>query len=220
MAGDAFGAFLLGRWRRSPLRLAAALAAAPLLLLDRRAELLVVATATAGTTDAALRRRWREHAARHARAGGVPEALERLAAHRRAGDRVLVATACADPLARLVLDALGLADVELVATPYEHRRWRTPRASAIRGEAKVRALRRAGVVLPVDDAYSDSLRDLPLLRAARTPHLVRPRRRDLPRWRRALGGVEVLGPVRGAGPAPRTGLLRRVVRRPAPPRGR
>ncbi|WP_380171607.1 haloacid dehalogenase-like hydrolase [Kineococcus sp. DHX-1] len=179
--GDAFGSFLLSRWRRSPLRLLGALVLSPLVLLDSRAELLVVATATVGTTDAALQRRWREHALRHARDGAVPEAVDRLAVHRAAGDRVVVATACAEPLARLVLLALGLGDVDLVATAYEHRRWRTPRASAIRGEAKVEALRRAGIDLPVDDAYSDSLRDLPLLLAARTPHLVRPRRRDLPR---------------------------------------
>ncbi|MEZ0163285.1 haloacid dehalogenase-like hydrolase [Kineococcus sp. LSe6-4] len=193
VAGDAFGAFLLRRWRRSPPRLVAALALAPLLLLDRRAELLVVATATVGTTQAALRRSWGEHAVRHARAGVITETLDRVGEHRAAGDRVVVATACAEPLARLVLDALGLADVELVATAYEHRRWRTPRAAAIRGGAKVEALRRAGIELPVEHAYSDSLRDLPLLLAARTPHLVRPRRRDLPRWRRRLGDVEVLG---------------------------
>ncbi len=190
--GDAFGAFLLSGWRSSPLRLLGALVLAPLVLLDRRAELLVVATATVGTTDTALHEQWRELALRHVRDGGIPEALDRLAAHRAAGDRVVVATACAEPLARLVLGALGLGDVELVATAYEHRRWRSPRASAIRGEAKVEALRRAGVGLPVDHAYSDSLRDLPLLLAARTPHLVRPRRRDLPRWRRALGDVDVL----------------------------
>ncbi|MEW1956591.1 haloacid dehalogenase-like hydrolase [Kineococcus sp. NPDC059986] len=194
--GDAFGAFLLRRWLRSPLRLLAALTLAPLVLLRRRAELLVVATATVGTTDAALHQQWRELALRHTRGGGVREALDRFAAHRAAGDRVVVATACAEPLARLVLDALGVGDVELVATAHEHRRWRTPRASPIRGEAKVEALRRAGVDLPVDEAYSDSLRDLPLLRAARTPHLVRPRRRDLVRWHAHLGAVEVLGPPR------------------------
>lgn len=191
--GDAFGAFLLSRWRRSPLRLLGALALSPLVLMDRRAELLVVATATVGTTDAALHEQWRELARRHTRGGGVREALDRLADHRAAGDRVVVATACAEPLARLVLAALGVDDVELVATAYEHRRWRTARASPIRGQAKVDALRRAGVDLPVDHAYSDSLRDLPLLLAARTPHLVRPRRRDVPRWRSALGDVEVLG---------------------------
>ena len=36
-----------------------------------------------------------------------------------------------------------------------------------RGDAKLRALRAAGVRLPVDHAYSDSLADLPLLLNAR-----------------------------------------------------
>jgi phosphatidylglycerophosphatase C len=57
----------------------------------------------------------------------------------------------------------------------------------------VRALRAAGVPLPVDHAYSDSASDLPLLRAARVPHVVDPAPRDLARLRRELGqDVDVL----------------------------
>ncbi|WP_432564618.1 haloacid dehalogenase-like hydrolase, partial [Kineococcus sp. SYSU DK003] len=191
VAGDSFGRFLTASWRRAPHRL---LAGAALWLLPgprTRAELLVIGATTFGLTAGGLRRRWHQHARHHGRSR-IEVALRRLEEHRRAGDRVVVATACAEPLARLVCAELGLHDVDLVASPYEHRRWLPPRATAIRGEVKVGALRRAGIELPVDDAYSDSLRDLPLLRAARTAHLVRPRARELARLRAALGDVEVL----------------------------
>ncbi|PRY12064.1 HAD family hydrolase [Kineococcus rhizosphaerae] len=188
--GDSLGRFLGSSWRREPWRAVLALALCPALLVSRtRGELLVVATATVGLGPRGVDRRWRRHAVRHARRRIGP-ALERLAAHVAAGDRVVVATACAEPLARLVLADLDLTGVELVASPYAHRRWLPPRATAIRGELKVEALRAHGVDLPVDDAYSDSLLDLPLLRAARTAHLVAGR--DLTRLRRVLGDVEVL----------------------------
>jgi len=180
--GDAFGAFLTSSWRRAPWRLAVG---ALLWLVPgprAAAELRMIGATTYGRRS--LDDSFRAHAARVR----IEPALARLEEHRAAGDRVVVATACAEPLARLVLADLGLADIELVASPYEHRRWGAPRAVALRGELKVDALRRKGIA--IDHAYSDSLTDLPLLKAAGTPHLVRPRHGA--RLWSLLGDIEVL----------------------------
>ena len=67
-------------------------------------------------------------------------------------------------------------------------RWALPtRVTAARGNGKLRALRAAGLPLPVDHAYSDSVSDLPLLRAARTAHVVDPSPRAWRRLQRELG---------------------------------
>ena len=199
VAGDAFGEFLRRSSWRNPLRLLCLVLTAPVWVctgLGRggraRAELLVVASITLGRSPSALDAAFREFARDHVRRGRTDVALQRLARHREAGDEVVVATACAQPLARAVCRELGLGDVLLVASPFRHRRWAPPVAVAIRGELKVRALRRAGVRLPVAHAYTDDARDLPLLRQAQHAHLVRPRARDEARVRAELGDVEVL----------------------------
>lgn len=89
---------------------------------------------------------------------------------------------------------IGLHDVEVVSSTFTRHRWALPtRTVAARGHGKLRALQAAGVQLPVDHAYSDSLSDLPLLRAARTPHVVDPSPRDWRRLQRELGAdVEVM----------------------------
>jgi hypothetical protein len=76
----------------------------------------------------------------HVRAGRIEVVLDRLARHRAAGDEI------------------GLDGVTVVASPFQHRRWRPPRAVAIRGPLKVTALERAGVRFPVAHAYSDDVR--------------------------------------------------------------
>ncbi|WP_432544471.1 haloacid dehalogenase-like hydrolase [Kineococcus sp. SYSU DK002] len=203
VASDSFARLLTHLFRRSPARLVLLAVTAPawVLLGARRAsrvhaERVVVWAATVGSPPHRVEALVRAFADGHAGAGGgrrVAVALERLHRHAAAGDRVVVATACAEPLAREVCRALGLPDVEVVASRLTTHRWRLPHAVPARGEAKVRALADAGVDLPVDHAYSDSVRDLPLLRAARTAHLVRPSRRDLPVLLRELGpDVEVL----------------------------
>ncbi len=91
--------------------------------------------------------------------------------HVAGGDRVIVATGCAAPLAQQVCAAAGLSGVEVVASVLVRRRWGPPRLVVpARGAGKLRALGAAGVVLPVEHASSDSATDLPLLRAARTAH--------------------------------------------------
>ena len=203
LASDSFGRLVARVLRRSPLRLLLALSTAPawLVLGSRRAtrlraERLVVWTCTVGRSRAGFEALLRGFAAEHAGEDGgrrITVALQRLHAHLGAGDRVVVATGCAEPLAREVCRALGLHGVEVVASTFTAHRWRLPHAVPVRGERKLRALREAGVELPVEHAYSDSAADLPLLRAARTAHLVHPSPRHLALLLRELGpDVEVL----------------------------
>lgn len=82
------------------------------------------------------------------------------------------------------------------------------RPTGLQARHGLRALEAAGVALPVDHASSDSFPDLPLLRAARTAHLVASSPSDQSRLQRALGlNVEVLrwaaAPGRNAPPRTR-----------------
>ncbi|MEJ5867442.1 HAD family hydrolase [Pseudokineococcus sp. 5B2Z-1] len=202
VAGDAFGALLRHLLSRHRLRLLVAVVAAPLwgpaLVLPptrSAAERGLVWLAGLGLDGDAFTAEVGRVAAVHAGGGRVAGAgVARVREHLRRGDRVVLATGCAEPLALAVRDVLGLDEVEVVATRLVRHRWRPPPPVVhARGPGKVAALRAAGVELPVDHAYSDSARDLPLLRGARVPHVVDPTRRDLRRLRRGLGrDVEVL----------------------------
>lgn len=204
VAGDSFGAFLRSLLTRQPLRLAAALLTAPgwlpaLALAPTRvaAERWLVWLAAVGLDADGFTAAARAFAAGYAGAAGgltAAAAIARLREHLDRGDRVVVATACAAPLAAEVCRVIGAGDAEVVASALHRTRWGPPaRTDPARGEGKVRALRAAGVPLPVDHAYSDSASDLPLLRAARVPHVVDPAPRDLARLRRELGlDVDVL----------------------------
>lgn len=204
VAGDSFAGFVHALVLRHPVRRVVALVSLPVwlpaLLLDRtrlHAERFLLWLAAAGMDDSAFATAARAFAAEHAGPAGArtaEAALDRVRAHRERGDRVIVATGCAAPLARELCRVIGLGDVELVASTVTRRRWGPPVAVVpARGEGKLDALRSAGVRLPVDHAYSDSAVDLPLLRNARNPHVVDPRPRDRRRLQRALGAdVDVL----------------------------
>ena len=204
VAGDSFGAFLRHLLTRRRLRLAAALLTAPVWLpalsvgrLRVPAERWLVWLAAVGLDADRFTAAARAFAVEHAGAHGgrtAVAAVARLREHVGRGDRVVVATACATPLATEVCRVIGLEDVEVVASDLRRTRWGPPALTVpARGEGKVQALRAAGVPLPLDHAYSDSASDLPLLRAARVPHVVDPSPRDLARLRAALGpDVEVL----------------------------
>ena len=203
VAGDSFGGFLRHLITRHRFRLAAALLTAPvwvpaLLVPPTRlsAERYLVWLAAVGMDEDAFVAACQDFAAQHAgpEAGRTAAAaLTRVHEHLVAGDRVVVATGCAAPLAHQLCAVIGLEEVEVVASTLVRHRWGLPRAVPARGEAKLRALEATGVRLPVDHAYSDSYSDLPLLRAARTAHVVDPTARDLVRLQRVLGeDVEVL----------------------------
>lgn len=203
--GDSFGRFLKRRITGHPLRLVVAVVTAPLWigawLFPRTrvlAESCLVWVAAAGAPAEAFAGAARDFAVEHVGAHGEGlsgAAMERLWRHLDAGHRVLVVTACAQPLAQAVCDAAGLREVEVIASTISRSTWGFPsQVRALRGEEKLRALKAAGVSLPVDDAYSDSYSDLPLLKCARKPHIVNPSPRDLKRLRRVLGDdVDVWG---------------------------
>ena len=198
VTGDSYSAFVRTTVIRHPGRRIAALLAAPLWLPALRirrarpaAERLLVWLAGAGMDDEAFAAAARDFAAEHAgMASGraVTGALERLREHIDRGDRVIVATGCAAPLAQEICSVIGLQGVEVLTSTVTRRRWGPPvRILPARGHGKLAMLEAAGVALPVDPAYSDSLVDLPLLLNARTAHVVDPTPRDRRRLRRALG---------------------------------
>lgn len=190
---DTFGGFVARRLTRSPLRLALALPLVPLLLVPparRQVVWLLVQLALAGMTTAEYRREAATHAARLAAA---PRALHRaaIAAARRhlaAGARVIVVTASEEALARALLDRVGLAEAELVASRLRRigRRWWVECHN--RGPVKPRQLAARGLAPPWEVAYSDAAVDFPMLAGARVAVLVNPSAALLARARRELPG--------------------------------
>lgn len=198
VAGDSFGSFLRHLIRRHPGRSVAALATAvvwlPGLLLPPTrllTERYLIWIAAVGLDEEVFVAVAREFAVQHAgpAAGRTAvAALARVREHLDAGDRVVIATGCAAPLAQEVCAVIGLHEVEVISSTLTRHRWALPtQVVPARGDGKLRALQAAGVPLPVDHAYSDSVSDLPLLRAARTAHVVDPSPGDWRRLQRQLG---------------------------------
>lgn len=203
LASDSVRNLILHVLGRSPVRLSLALLTSPMWLAlgvrratRLQAERVVLWSVTVGRSATDFAELVREFAAEYAGESSGRRhtvTLQRLAAHRAAGDRVVIATGCAAPLAREICLVLGLRDVAIVASTFRLRRWRLPHAVPARGQQKLVALQEAGFEPPFDHAYSDSIADLPLLRGARTPHLVRPSDKHLRLLLDELGHhVEVL----------------------------
>ncbi|MFY1616939.1 haloacid dehalogenase-like hydrolase [Micromonospora sp. WMMD736] len=113
----------------------------------------------------------------------IVPALRMIRTHLAAGDRVVVATACEHTLARAVLDVIGLAEVELVASHIDG-----PKLIVHNhGPTKLVQLAAHEVTPPWRVAYSDSLSDLPVLAAAEQAVLVNANARQVARARRLLG---------------------------------
>ncbi|MCF0091880.1 haloacid dehalogenase-like hydrolase [Micromonospora sp. MH99] len=113
----------------------------------------------------------------------IAPGVRTIRAHLGAGDRVIVATACEHTLARALLDAIGLAEVELVASHI-----RGPKLIVHNhGATKLAQLAAHGVAPPWRVAYSDSLSDLPLLGGAEQAVLVNATARQAARARQLLG---------------------------------
>ncbi|SCE66683.1 phosphatidylglycerophosphatase C [Micromonospora coriariae] len=113
----------------------------------------------------------------------IAPGLRVVRAHLAVGDRVVVVTACEHTLARAVLDAIGLAEVELVASHIHG-----PKLIVHNyGATKMVQLAAQGVTPPWRVAYSDSLSDLPILGAAEQAVLVNANARQVARARRLLG---------------------------------
>jgi phosphatidylglycerophosphatase C len=152
--------------------------------------------ATVGLSPARFQDLVDEFAAGHAaQANQISVVLDRMRAHLVAGDRVVIATGCVEPLAAAVCRALGLQPVEIIAARLDQGRnfvgpsracgmWSAlPAATGAGsyGTEKVRRLAAAGVTLPVTYAYTDSAADLPLLLAATHRFVVDPGPRRLRR---------------------------------------
>lgn len=198
VTGDAFGLMLRRLLVRNPVRLATALCTAPVWAAlmgfsatRTQGERWLVWVAAAGLDDDAFARVCRKFATGHAgpqRGRVIAAALARLQGHVERGDQVVVATACAEPLAREICRVLGLADVLVVASPLTRSRFGLPATTVpARGEDKLRAVQAAGIELPVDHVYSDNSSDLPLFRNARVAHVIDPTPARLDRLRRELG---------------------------------
>ncbi|PKM06434.1 MAG: hypothetical protein CVV17_02300 [Gammaproteobacteria bacterium HGW-Gammaproteobacteria-7] len=123
----------------------------------------------------------------------IAPAVQRLVGHLDAGHRVAIVTGSEERLARELWAALGGPAVPV----WVGSRFRAglggwlPERHCF-GPRKLHALAEAGIHPPFHTVYTDSARDLPLLRHARTPVLVAPGRSTLRRVRREFGDVEVI----------------------------
>lgn len=209
LRGDTTAEFIKGLILRSPARTAVALLIVPLLgpfffmpVARRYAITVLLWIATAGLPPRRIEALAERFAAGHAAEGNqIRVVLDRLHEHLAAGDRVVIATGCADWLATAACRALGLDEVEVVAARLRQGRtfvwpsrdcgmWDALPTSAGAmsfGLEKLRRLAAAGVTFPVAYAYTDSLTDLPLLLAATERHVVEPGPRHLRRIRGKAG---------------------------------
>ncbi|MFT3756560.1 MAG: haloacid dehalogenase-like hydrolase [Pseudoxanthomonas sp.] len=189
--------------RRNPLRMLAALLATPLLgpmvawLRTRRRGISgYVWIATFGLHRAREFDRWidryvREHEAQ-IRARLLPQALEVFARHRANGDRVIVATGAPPELARAMLAFFAHHDVPVIGSLVGPRFGAMMAVRHCHSEEKMRMLRARGHG-DIDISYSDSSADLPLLKAAKKPVVVNPKRNRVEMFRRVLpAGTPIL----------------------------
>lgn len=191
LRGDAFGLFMRRRvfsGVRLPLGLLLAVLLAPMIAVPAyrpRAAWMMSRIGLAGRSAEQLRAELRRFGAELGADPGriIPAGLRKVRAHLDAGDRVVVVTGCEHTLARAVLDAIGLAEVDLVASHI-----RGPKLIVHNyGATKIMQLAAHGVRPPWRVAYSDSLSDLPILAAAEQAVLVNANPRQAARARRLLG---------------------------------
>ncbi|MGY0505588.1 HAD-IB family phosphatase [Luteimonas sp. e5] len=116
----------------------------------------------------------------------LPIALDVLARHRAAGDKVIVATGAPPELARAILAFVAHEDVPVIGTQVGPKYGAVIAVRHCHHEMKMRMIREAGHVEPVAAAYSDSSADLPLLQAAQRPVVVNPKPQRIAWFRERL----------------------------------
>lgn len=122
----------------------------------------------------------------------LPHALEVFARHRAAGDRVVVATGAPPELARAILAFVAHHGVPVIGSQVGPRLGAVTATRHCHNEEKMRMLRERGYG-DIDVAYSDSSADLPLLKAARAPVVVNPKRSRVAMFRQVLpAGTPIL----------------------------
>lgn len=195
--GDSGGDLVLWLLRRNPLRALAAILASPLLLPllvfipTRRSGISgYLWLGTFGLRDYrdlnALIARYVARCEVRLRRALLPIALDVLAGHLRAGDRVVIATGAPPALAHAILAFVARDDVPVVGS-HEAPRWGgLVTVDHCHNENKLRCLARHGYG-EIAIAYSDSSADLPLLKAATHPVVVNPKASSIVMFRRALG---------------------------------
>lgn len=119
------------------------------------------------------------------RARLLPQALEVFAAHRAAGDRVVVATGAPPELAREILSFVAHQDVPVIGTLVGPKFGAVAARRHCHHEEKMRMLREQGYG-DIAMAYSDSTADLPLLKAAKHPVVVNPKVAKVDLFRQVL----------------------------------
>ena len=194
--GDSASHRVLWLIRRHWARVAAALLMSPLLLpmiawlpTRRRAISAYLWVGTVGThrrkdMDRLIDRYVQGHAAQ-IRARLLPVALKVLQKHRDAGDRVIIATGASPELARAILDFVAHEDLPVIGSIGGPFLGGMVTVEHCHHQNKMRMIWDAGYD-QIAVAYSDSSADLPLLKAARHPVVVNPKRGRVAMFRRVL----------------------------------
>lgn len=191
--GDSFGLFVRDRFARASWRKALVLLMAPLLVLvllfsRRRALRMLVGLALLGTNEARYREQARAFAVIlvHRPRQFYRDGLRTLRQHQQAGNRVMVVTGCEYTLARAVLDELGLASVEVLASRLDPGPLGMRPAWHNVGPRKVALLAQHGVQA-WQVAYGDTMNDLAMLERADEAVLVNATPKLCKRVEKALG---------------------------------
>ncbi|HXP00362.1 MAG TPA: haloacid dehalogenase-like hydrolase [Luteibacter sp.] len=150
---------------------------------------------TFGRREAAYRRMVEAYGRAYARRPGVflRDAVATLRRHIDAGDRVVVVSGNDLSMVESILDEVNLTGYELIASQTRGGLFGVHFTRHNVDGVKVRTLDRAGIPRPWSIAYSDSLSDLPMLRAAEAAKLINPTPKLAKKAGRALGDkLEVL----------------------------
>lgn len=210
-AGTGFYRWLIGRaWWRRLLALLVAPVAGPMVAFLATRKRGISAFVWAGSVGdaASLDALIDSYVAAHEaplHATALPIALDVFAAHRRTGDRVVVATGAPPRLARAILRLVADDDLPVIGTELGPGLGGFVVRQHCHFETKMTMLRAAGFTQPVARAYSDSSADLPLLQAAAQPVVVNPKPSRVALFRRVLpAGTPILhwGSPGRAGEAP------------------
>ncbi|HBK55339.1 MAG TPA: phosphoserine phosphatase [Xanthomonadales bacterium] len=204
--GDSFAAFLKLLLRDRPLRALPAVLGLPLLppafawwptaRLAAAGYLWLATVGRAADELEAHRHRFLAQCGERRRQLLIVPAIERLRHHLDAGHRVAIVTGAEQRLARQLWSALDGPEVPVwVGSRLRpgFGGWLPERHCF--GPRKLDALAEAGIVPPFSVVYTDSVRDLPLLRHAQHRVLVAPTAATVRRVRRVCGDVEVIAPI-------------------------
>jgi phosphatidylglycerophosphatase C len=198
--GDSFLRFVLDLLRREPSRLPATLASASLVgpwalhpLTVSPAITAMLWTATWGLDRVALDARQRAFVERRASSGPwlYEAAREAIEQQRARGARIVVVTGCEQTLAEHICQRLALGTLEVVGSRIERKRGGFVCSVHCHHERKVACLAERGIAPPWDHVFSDSLRDLPLMRHAARVTLVNPSARTARALQATRAAVEI-----------------------------